>query len=268
MNTNLFLPNYNSPKPFELHEESVDASSMSLEEACQHLWDLDSNRLIPEKDYDINVQRGKKPYHKEDSARDPLFASVDNTIFQRPTYKTFVALLDNYSAECGEAENLSNAERMEISAFLSAILQTAPMQFCHKYCHAKNPSGVPASLGEFRKLLFKIWFELYNRSRGGRADSSGFEHVFTGEIKVRKTNKRSWGLTSCYFHGSLPNRNQCFAHICFRFRTIQDNKISGFHNWIQFYLEEKRGKVDYKGYLKPRSNRDAQVRKTYVFRII
>ena len=46
----------------------------------------------------------------------------------------------------------------------------------------------PASLGEFRKLLFKIWFELYNRSRGGRPDSSGFEHVFTGEIKVRAVN--------------------------------------------------------------------------------
>ena len=174
-----------SPKPFELHEESVDAGSMSLEEACQHLWDLDSNRLIPEKDYDINVQKGKKPYWKEDSARDPLFARVDNSIFERPTYKSFVALLDNYSAECGTVETVSNAERMEISTFLSAILHTAPMQFCHKYCHAKDPDNVPASLGEFRKLLHKIWFELYNRSRGGRPDSSGFEHVFTGEIKVR-----------------------------------------------------------------------------------
>ena len=193
---------------------------MSLEEACQHLWDLDANRLIPEKDYDINVQKGKKPYWKEDSARDPLFASVDKNVFQRPTYKTFVALLDNYDAEVGKEENLSNAERQEISSFLDAILQTAPMQFCHKYCHAKNPSGVPASLSGFRTLLFKIWFELYNRSRGGRADSSGFEHVFTGEIK--------------------------------------DDKISGFHNWVQFYLEEKRGKVDYKGYLKPKSNTDAQ----------
>lgn len=162
---------------------------MSLEEACQHLWDLDSNRLIPEKDYDINVQKGKKPYWKEDSARDPLFARVDNSVFERPTYKSFVALLDNYSAECGTAENLTNAERMEISTFLSAILQTAPMQFCHKFCHAKDPSAVPASLGEFRKLLFKIWFELYNRSRGGRPDSSGFEHVFTGEIKVRVVKK-------------------------------------------------------------------------------
>ena len=46
----------------------------------------------------------------------------------------------------------------------------------------------------------QIWFELYGRSRGGRKDSSGFEHVFVGEIK--------------------------------------DDQVSGFHNWIQFWIEE------------------------------
>ena len=41
-------------------------------------------------------------------------------------------------------------------------------------------------------------------------DSSGFEHVFVGE-----TRKRS---------------------------------VTGFHSWIQFYLQEKMGKIDYRGY--------------------
>ena len=44
-----------------------------------------------------------------------------------------------------------------------------------------------------------------------RADSCGFEHVFVGETR----------------HG---------------------REIMGFHNWVQFYLQEKCGHVDYKGY--------------------
>lgn len=199
---------------------SVNVKEMSLSQAAQQLWKLDKNRLVPDKDYVLNVQKGKKPYWKEDSAPEPLFTSVDQKAFLgRPTFKYFIALLDNYEAECGKEETFTNAEREETMKFLDAIMETAPMQFCHKYCHAKKPSEVPESLSGFRDLLFKIWFELYSRTRGGRKDSSGFEHVFVGEIK--------------------------------------DNDVSGFHNWIQFYLEEKKGKLDYRGYIKPRDKNDA-----------
>ena len=44
--------------------------------------------------------------------------------------------------------------------------------------------------------------------------SSGFEHVFVGETKTR------------------------------------DSIVSGFHNWIQFYLQEKKGNLNYYGFLK------------------
>ena len=98
-------------------------------------------------------------------------------------------------------------------------MQTAPMQFCHKYCHANNPHKVPADMESFKRLLHKIWFDRYPRSHEGRKDSSGFEHVFVGEIK--------------------------------------DGQVSGFHNWIRFYLEEKRGAVDYRGYIKPKIKTDA-----------
>jgi len=76
---------------------------------------------------------------------------------------------------------------------------------------------VPSSSSDFKRLLYKIWFELYRRS--GAKDSSGFEHVFSGEIKK--------------------------------------GQVTGFHNWIKFYLEEKSGNLDYYGYIKPRSRSDA-----------
>ena len=52
-----------------------------------------------------------------------------------------------------------------------------------------------------------------SRTRGSRAlDSSAFEHVFVGETRGAKD-------------------------------------VIGFHNWIQFYLQEKAGNVDYQGYI-------------------
>lgn len=37
--------------------------------------------------------------------------------------------------------------------------------------------------------------------------------------------------------------------------TKQSKEIMGLHNWVHFYLQEKQGNVDYKGY-KARDNKD------------
>lgn len=36
-------------------------------------------------------------------------------------------------------------------------------------------------------------------------------------------------------------------------------QITGFHNWIRFYQEEKKGHVDYRGYLFPKTKGEAPV---------
>jgi poly(U)-specific endoribonuclease len=183
-----------------------------------------------------------------------LFTSIDDGVWERSTYGAFKALLDNYVAETGSEERVSDSERSETYDFLNAIMDTEPMKFCHEYCRAKDPDNVPEDPDDFQRLLHKvrvyffvdisvcvknkhfifisiarlsdvcfvrffvlrqIWFELYGRSRGGRADSSGFEHVFVGEIK--------------------------------------DDQVSGLHNWLQMALEEQAGRLDYRGYIKPRS---------------
>lgn len=92
------LDNLNPP----IEPTASELGDLSL--AANRLWELDFNRLLPQEDYVINVQRGKKIYHEGDVAEDPLFTFVDEKVFQRPTYHAFRALLDNYTAETGVAE--------------------------------------------------------------------------------------------------------------------------------------------------------------------
>ncbi|XP_028514646.1 poly(U)-specific endoribonuclease-B [Exaiptasia diaphana] len=66
----------------------------------------------------------------------------------------------------------------------------------------------------FKFELQKMWLYFYRRK--AYRDSSGFEHVFLGELQTK-----SDGVT----------------------------QVSGFHNWLQFYLEEKKNNLaNYYGY--------------------
>jgi len=210
-----------STPAYSINNNGYNYFDMSLDKAVQKIWDLDTNRMIPDVDYVINVQQGKKPSYKTDCAPKPLFTRVNTkAFFDRPTYRSFISLLDNYVAETGTEESVTSSERKEEYAFLRTIMQTEPMQFCHMYCYKKKPDSIPLDPEEFIKLLHTIWFGLYDRSKSGLKDSSGFEHVFVGEVK--------------------------------------NGEVSGFHNWIHLYLEEKKGAVDYRGYIYPRNTNDVQ----------
>lgn len=63
-----------------------------------------------------------------------------------------------------------------------------------------------------------MWFYFYRRK--AYRDSSGFEHVFLGETQTKN------GAT----------------------------QVSGFHNWLQLYLEEKRNSANYYGFFKVKKN--------------
>lgn len=87
-------------------------------------------------------------------------------------------------------------------------------QPCMRYVHRYlvAKGKAPASEAAFKERLHQMWFGLYRRKVEN--DSSGFEHVFVGEEK--------------------------------------DGAIVGLHNWIQLYMEEKKGNLNYMGYIKPR----------------
>ncbi|PON47156.1 Endoribonuclease XendoU [Parasponia andersonii] len=194
--------------------EPTEEELSDLSQACNKLWELDTNRLIPGKDYEIDCGEGKKVFQKEDMAGGSLFNWLNEDIFRRPTFSRFCSLLDNYNPNAGCKEVVTSEERQEQAAFIEEISRTAPIRYLHKYLSSKGI--VSENYQDFKRTLTSLWFDLYGRG-GTSGSSSAFEHVFVGEVKQRS-----------------------------------EQEISGFHNWLQFYLEEAKGRVDYQGYIFPR----------------
>jgi poly(U)-specific endoribonuclease len=173
----------------------------SIDLACTKLWELDVHRAVPEKDYHLDLQGGKCISDSVDHAGKPLFAFVDEALFERPTFKAFIDLLDNYEPSLGVPEKTTPEELREDEKFLNVILDTACMQYVQAYLVAHGRA--PDDRATFMRLLNDIWFGMYRRITDN--DSSGFEHLFVGEIR--------------------------------------DGKAQGLHNWIQFYLQERKGDI-------------------------
>ena len=79
----------------------------------------------------------------------------------------------------------------------------------------------PESEEEFIRNLFKLWFYSYSRGEA-RCASSGFEHVFVGEIDSKGDEEQAAGLHNWiqfYFRKPLiclmPRRqSRCFPYQC------------------------------------------------------
>uniref|UniRef100_UPI0037E97C26 uridylate-specific endoribonuclease C n=1 Tax=Semicossyphus pulcher TaxID=241346 RepID=UPI0037E97C26 len=171
--------------------------------------------MTPGVDYTVSVQ-GRASYVNQgshvvqDHASLPLFSNVNESKLEgSTTFSRFTKLLDNYERSTGVTERVTTEERTEISLFLDAVLETEVMKRAHRYLVSKGQSN--ANLRLFKNQLHLIWFNLYRRQRNAGTDSCGFEHVFVGETK-------------------------------------SETEIVGFHNWVQFYLQEKNNLLDYKGY--------------------
>ncbi|KAJ4759152.1 Poly(U)-specific endoribonuclease [Rhynchospora pubera] len=206
--------NYSEGTLHSINTEPTREELHDLSKACNRLWDLDQNRLVPGKDYEINVGEGKKVYDKGDMACEKLFTWLSDDALRKPTMSRFCALLDNYNPHEGYKEDVTAQDKHEQTSFIEEISRTGPIKYVFRYLVAKGILN--CDYEEFKRILISLWFNLYGRG-GTSGSSSAFEHVFVGEIKNRG-----------------------------------ENEISGFHNWIQFYLEEAKGTVDYQGFIFPR----------------
>ncbi|KAK7100065.1 poly(U)-specific endoribonuclease-A-like [Littorina saxatilis] len=193
-----------------------------LSEVLSKLWELDDNKCYPGEDYEIDLQGFVTSTRdcSRDFARKSLFKWVDeDKVFSRETYRTFHDLLDNYEMDVSEAEEVTWEERKENWNFLEAIMKTEVMKEAHRFLASKGVA--PDDDDDFKKMLHDIWFKLFRRKGGRSQNSCSFEHVFVGE-----------------------GRGDDFI---------------GLHNWIQFYLQEKAGNIDYHGFFRRETVRDDEI---------
>ncbi|XP_041639667.1 poly(U)-specific endoribonuclease-A [Cheilinus undulatus] len=182
----------------------TDAEIKAISET---LYALDSNKASASQliiDPQALVHDSQTSSQSDRSPR-PLFTYLDEqTLFSRPTYAALLAVLDNYNRMTGQTEDWSPQQLAEQDTFLKETMSNTELgRELYAFLYTK---GVYASEEEFIYDLKMMWFGLYSRNNN-KMDSSGFEHIFAGEVK--------------------------------------GGKVSGFHNWIQFYLLEKRGKLNY-----------------------
>lgn len=205
------------PEPAAIADSVIpdNIKAMSLQEAVTYMWvDLDKpNRLEYGDDGFCLEMQSQGARNGRDTCKQPLFSWVNekNKFFESKTTKTFISLLDNYEREVGKAERVTSEEKREMADFEDALGKTAVMQFCLAYIklHGKDPRCKRIrTMSDFLNLIHDLWLATYRRKVAN--DSSGFEHVFVGEEK--------------------------------------DGKITGLHNWVQYYIEEKKGKIDYQGW--------------------
>ncbi|XP_044746659.1 poly(U)-specific endoribonuclease homolog [Coccinella septempunctata] len=156
----------------------------------------------------INYQGRTTSRSKNDEAPLPLL-SISREAYSIPTISKLLPLYDNYIVQSNVNEDYTNQEKQEENALLRAILNTDVMRETRKFLMDRG--AITGNEREFEKLLYEMWFNLYPRAKN-KLGSSGFEHVFLGELKK--------------------------------------GDVSGLHNWLYFEREESSRRANYLGYLK------------------
>ena len=203
-----------------------------MNDIYQQIWNSDKHRLTvsprgdreiwldPEADILLDEQIQAFGRRDLDLAKKPLFQRVNEAKIETiPTYRSLIKLLDNYRFNNRQSEIITKAEKAEIEQFIDDICQTKPIEIARNYINRQLKFKL--SNRSFKQSLKSIWFDLYTNYYGGGIvkDASGFEHIFVGEGKYRTTSEdRILGA------------------------------ISGYHNWLKFYFDEKEQKANYLGY--------------------
>ena len=195
-------------KPLRLTNNDLKAIS-------EELLRLDENNVG--RRVQISVQGKTRVANYNDRAPNKLFTRVDNSIWRIKTFRALQALLNNYDPDVTHSEDYTRSERQEEEEFLSSVMETKVMKRAYKFL--SDYGKYTGTLNDFKAYLKRLWFGMYDRDGNNRKTtigSSGFEHVFIGEVKK--------------------------------------NEVSGFHNWVSFYQKERssngqRSGVNYLGYI-------------------
>jgi len=180
--------------------------------AIKTIWSLEEKqRPKYGSDYEICFQGHLDRQHGKDMSTKPFVCKLDHKVLERPTVKALSALWDNYNRVDGQPEDITPEEVKENNKFLDLVMESEIMKEVHAtLTNKKKADPDPA---KFRETLYRLWFGAYaRRSSSSIKDSSGFEHVFMGEVNNYK------------------------------------HTIGGFHNWLHLWYEEQHHHLNYYGY--------------------
>ncbi|CAK5033818.1 unnamed protein product [Meloidogyne enterolobii] len=196
-------------------------SDPEFQKLVEELWEKDVDR-VDESAITLNWQGKLEKKQVKDISPDPLFSSVDESIFQKPIYAALLEMYkeNNFYQQVCEQEPPMNEERREKFVKIWGLITDSEV-FKLGYDFLLNHGKTDKNFDEFREHMFDFWFGTYSRceqhENSEPLGSSGFEHVFSGEWK----------------HGT---------------------GVEGHHNWLRYYLGEKAGEINYYGYFEHQNN--------------
>lgn len=100
-----------------------------------------------------------------------LYAYVNEKLFSKPTYASFIRLLDNYQRATGREEEVTAEELQEQNVFLREVMKTELMKKLFAFLHQKSERWIKAGAGRdgVRVLIQQLLPSAYRslRLRGG-----------------------------------------------------------------------------------------------------
>ncbi|XP_025090994.1 poly(U)-specific endoribonuclease-like [Pomacea canaliculata] len=182
-------------------------SAAALAQAAQDIYDADKNRVDGSK-YRINYQLR---YTAGVDSPNKFFESFDETVLQGPTFRALSDLEDNYEENVLVPETYTDGEWAEVQTFINNLIESDPMKTVLSFLSQRG--CITNSDEAMKTLIEELWFNLYPRTNASNAvnDSSGFEHVFLGELR--------------------------------------NHTVLGLNNWLEYYKEEKSGNINYLGWI-------------------
>jgi len=184
-------------------------SNRKLSQISSQLYSADVNSAG--NDIVLNFQGQTVFGNRSDRAPAPLFEKVSPELLNRPIYAAMLQLYNNYIAAADKAETVTAEERNEENTFIGLVANTEVMRTTYQFLKTQGEFNGTAK--QFKTALYDMWFGMYPRVKN-KLGSSGFEHVFLGELK--------------------------------------NDGVTGLHSWLRYYLEEKNGNMNYLGYIRKR----------------
>ena len=154
-----------------------------MQNIYQRIWNADQaqNGIQPILDYQSgDMERGYVKINSDldsDNVELRVLPEVQIPESKKGTYELCQKLFDNYALSEKDEEFDTPEEREEIHDFVSAIIDTTPMQTAREYIAEQTETSL--SKERLYNTIMEMWFRKFSQT--GEPHLSGFEHVIVGE---------------------------------------------------------------------------------------